>query len=97
MGREPMVKRAPTQKKTKVPSKMCTRCGSIKSIDQFYSNRAWASQGFRDAWCKECVQSIAKNKEGMREYCWYNNRLFVEKMFDDCQQQAIYLLATNGE
>lgn len=98
MAGEPMIKRAPSaKKKPKVPSKMCTRCGSIKPIDQFYSNRAWAAQSHRDAWCKDCVGMIAKTKEGMREYCWYNNRLFMEKAFDDCQQQAIYQLATDRE
>lgn len=68
---EQLVKRAPpNKKKPKIPSKMCTRCGAVKPIDQFYSNRAWGTQAHHDAWCKDCTATVARNKAGMREYCW---------------------------
>jgi hypothetical protein len=82
-------------KKQAIPSKMCTKCREVKELNQFYGHKAWGAQSFCDAWCKACVQSHCCDMETLREYCWYNNRLWRDAHWEKASQAAVYKLSTD--
>ena len=69
--------RPKTQKKT---TKVCSRCGKIKMLTDYYSNRDWVEQAGRDAWCKDCVAECT-SKAAIRRYFWENHRNFTEELW----------------
>lgn len=85
------------RKDKRIPSKMCVRCGKILPLNGFYSNVRWGAQSFHDAWCKECVGTFCVDKETLREYCWYNNRVWADEYFDAAMKKARYTLANHAE
>lgn len=68
--------------------RMCLHCGKSKPLTDFYSNRDWVDQEGRDAWCKDCVNKC-KNKDEIREYCWENNREWVEDLWVSARKKAL--------
>lgn len=68
-------------------SKVCLRCGKSRPIADFYANRDWDEQLGKDGWCKECY-SHCNTKDDVREYCWYNNREFTERMWQAAKDRA---------
>jgi len=76
-------------KKSNIPSKtkVCQRCGKSYPLTDYYSNKDWTEQGGKDAWCKECF-SRCTTKDEVREYFWYNNREFSEKMWQNAASKA---------
>ena len=86
-----------TTPRSKLPSKICVRCGKKKRLTDFFGNRQFVQQAYVDAWCKDCVNKHAVDKETMREYCWYNNRLWNELMWERAIKGAEYVVSTNGE
>ncbi len=90
-------KRVRAVPQAKVPSKLCIRCNQVKPLTDFYTNRQWKDQAYRDAWCKDCAAKYAVNKEGMREYCEMNNRKFVDSDWDGAIRRAQYVVATDPD
>ena len=72
-----------TQKKTKA----CLRCGKSRPLTDFYVNKDWVQQLGRDGWCRECY-SHCQTKDEVREYFWYNNREFTERIWQSAQNKA---------
>ena len=56
----------------KTPKKLCVKCGKVLPLNDFYRNREWSAQSYRDAWCKKCVNDFCTTRESLREYCWYS-------------------------
>ena len=81
----------------KLSSKMCVKCGKILSLDKFYSHKEWAVQSFHDAWCKECAGKCCASRDGVREYCWYNNRKWSDSFWEMASKKAMYALANDAE
>jgi len=84
-------------RQSKVASKLCIRCNRVLPLGQFYPNRDWRSQQYRDAWCKDCVQKYAVDKESMERYCYENNRTWKDGFWDSAVKKAMYVLASNPE
>ncbi len=84
-------------KNRKIVSKLCVKCGKVLPLDRFYGHKEWASQCFRDAWCKECAGKHCVNKEGAREYMWYNNRAWADTYWDMAMKKSLYALASDEE
>jgi hypothetical protein len=82
-------------KRPKEQSKMCVRCRQTKPISLFYGNKGWVSQASCDAWCKDCVQKHCKDVDTLREYCWYNNRLWSDDTWERALSSSTYRLATD--
>lgn len=76
---EPMESKS---KRSQVPTKTktCQRCGKTHPLTDYYTNKDWAEQSGKDAWCKDCFAKCT-TKDEVREYFWYNNREFSEKMW----------------
>ena len=72
-------------------TKVCLKCGKVFPISNYYANRDWVEQLGHDSWCKECFSRCA-TKDEVREYCWYNNREFTERLWqaawDKAEKQA---------
>lgn len=81
--------------KKKTPSKLCVKCNRILPLEKFSTNKLWASQQYRDAWCIECAKEYCKNEETAREYCFYNNRKFKESAWEIAKKKAAYSLNNN--
>lgn len=75
-------------------TKACLRCGKVFPIADFYVNRDWDDQLGHDAWCKECY-SHCSTKDEVREYCWYNNREFTERLWQIAMGKAEKQASTN--
>ena len=84
-------------KNRKIVSKICVKCGKVLPLDRFYGHKEWASQCFRDAWCKDCAGKHCINKEGAREYMWYNNRAWSDTYWDMAMKKSLYALASDEE
>lgn len=84
-------------KKSSVPTKTktCQRCGKNHPLTDYYSNKDWTEQGGRDAWCKDCF-SRCTTKDEIREYFWYNNREFSEKMWQNASAKAEAAASNNA-
>ena len=70
------------RKEKRVASKLCIYCNRIKPLNEFYTNKGWASQSFHDAWCRECAVKNSTDRESLQAYCWYNNRLWSDTLYD---------------
>lgn len=84
-------------KSRKVPSKLCLRCNRILPLTDFYTNKGWRDQTYRDAWCKECVGKYCKDKETLRTYCFENNRKWEDSFWDSSMKKAQYYVSTDPE
>jgi hypothetical protein len=60
--------------------KYCRKCGEKTYLDDFYINREWKAEHFRDAWCKKCVNNYVCDEETLKEYCEFNKRVFREEL-----------------
>lgn len=83
--------------KPKAPSKLCVRCNRLLPLEDFYPNREWRAQMYRDAWCKDCVSDYCEDAETLKEYCYHNNRKWADEFFDRAIKKASYILSTNAE
>lgn len=81
-------------RKPQKQSKACLRCGKTRDIKDFYINRDWEEQLGHDGWCKECF-SKCSTKDEVREYCWYNNREFSERLWKMARDRAEKQAAAN--
>ncbi len=81
----------------KIPSKLCIRCNQVKPLTDFYTNRQWKDQAYRDAWCKDCVAKYAVDKDSVREYCEANNRKFTDSFWEAAERKAQYVVATDPD
>lgn len=81
----------------KTPIKMCLRCREVKPVTEFYKNNGWAEQSYADTICRECAKAEVIDKETARRYCWQNNRLWSDAMWNAARKKADYVLANNEE
>lgn len=81
--------------KKKIASKLCIRCNRILPLEKFSTNKLWASQQYRDAWCTECTREFCVDEETVKQYCFQNNRKFKEKAWEAAKKKAAYDLANN--
>lgn len=80
-----------------VPSKMCLRCKRIKPLTDFYKNRAWTEQSGVDLYCKDCCKQMCIDMTTMRKYCWENNRLWMDDMWNAARKRAERVWANQKE
>lgn len=83
--------------KPKTSSKLCVRCNRLLPLGDFYPNREWRSQMFRDAWCKDCVVDYCDDVDTLKEYCYDNNRKWDDAYWDRAIKKASYVLSGNQE
>ena len=81
--------------KRKIASKLCISCNRILPLEKFSTNKLWASQQYRDAWCTECTREFCVDEETVKQYCFQNNRKFKEKAWEAAKKKAAYDLANN--
>lgn len=79
------------------PIKMCLSCKGVLPLTEFYKNRSWSDQNGVDLYCKECARKMCIDKDTMRQYCWENNRLWRDEMWDAAEKRAQRVLANNAE
>jgi len=78
-------------KAKKEPDKMCMRCRQIKPITEFYKNRGWSAGLYSDSICRECARAEVSDKETARKYCWENNRLWSDALWEAAGRKADYM------
>lgn len=81
----------------KAPTKLCVRCNRVLPLTEFYVNRNWVEQRYRDAWCKDCVSRYCVDKDSLRLYCYENNRKWTDGLYDIAKRKSKYSLATNTD
>lgn len=74
---------------------MCLRCDTKHPLDDFYPNKLWVSQQYRDTWCKECIKKYVHTKEDLKRYLYENNRKLTEAGWAAAQKKSKYALSTN--
>lgn len=79
----------------KVPAKKCIRCNRTLTLDDFFPHKLWASQMYRDAWCKDCAKKFVHNHEDLMKYCFENNRKLTDAGWEGAKKKAKYALANN--
>lgn len=84
-------------KKTPVSSKLCVRCNRVLPLGNFYPNKAWTYQRYRDVWCKECASQYCKDQETLKQYCYENNRQWKDSFWDSALKKAQYVVATDAD
>ena len=77
--------------------KMCLKCMTVHPLTEFYKNRSWAEQNCVDLYCKDCSREMCYDKDTMRQYCWENNRLWRDEMWDAAEKRALRVLVNNAE
>lgn len=75
-------------------TKLCLKCGRVKPVADYYSNRSWDEQLGKDIWCKDCVNKCT-TKDEAREYFWENHREWNERIWEAAQKKALALANTN--
>lgn len=83
--------------KKKVPSKLCLKCNRVLPLGDFYPNKKWTAQSYRDTWCKECATKYCKDQETVKQYCFENNRAWKDSYWDSAMKKAQRILATNAD
>jgi len=63
-------------------SKECAKCGKVKKLKEYYTNRAWQNELYRDCWCKVCTNNFCVDKTSLMEYCGKNKRIFNEQLWE---------------
>lgn len=81
----------------KVPSKLCIKCNRVLPLGDFYPNKEWIAQNYRDAWCKECVGKFCEDEQTVKQYCSLNNRRFNETCWERAVEKAEPAVANNAE
>ena len=81
----------------KVPSKLCLKCNRVLPLGDFYPNKKWSTQSYRDTWCKECAIKYCKTQEDVEQYCYENNRTWKDSYWDSAMKKAQHILATSAE
>lgn len=76
------------------PTRLCIKCGRVREMDGYYSNRDWEEQLGKDIWCKECVGKC-DGKEAIKEYFWENHRAWDERIWQIAAKKAEKLLVNN--
>ena len=76
-------------------AKMCIKCGRVLPLTHFYSNREWVGQNYRDAWCRECANKYCVDKDTLQQYCYENNRVWDDALWESAMKKAQYSLANN--
>lgn len=84
-------------KKASVASKLCVRCNRVLPLADFYPNKEWRSQSYRDAWCRDCASRYCFDRESLKNYCYENNRRWEDSFYDSALKKAQYTLANNAE
>lgn len=79
-----------------IPKKMCILCNKVQNIENFLPNRSWGAQQNCDIYCKACARSLLHDKDDVRRYCWENNRLYTDEMWDAAKNKAMRALANNA-
>lgn len=79
------------------PRRLCMKCHKSKIHDEFYHNKLWEAQQRRDVWCKTCAHDLCVNEDTLREYCYYNNRMYSPEYFKESRVKAMYALNSNKE
>lgn len=89
-----LVSKSVVQKKKEVPTKVCVKCHERKPLTDFTANKDWDEEKRRDIWCRECVKGLT-SKRDIKEYFWYNNRAWVETVWEGATKKASKVLAGN--
>lgn len=84
-------------RKSSVASKLCIRCNRVLPLSEFYSNREWRSQSYRDVWCRDCASKYCFDRESIKQYCYENNRRWEDTFYDSALKKAQYIQANNAE
>ena len=82
------------QQKQVKTTKLCLKCGKVKNVNDFYTNKDWIDQLGRDIWCKDCVAKLA-TKDEIREYFWENHKEWNEKIWTAAKNRAEKLASNN--
>lgn len=64
-------------------------------ISSFYLNRDWKDEFYRDAWCKTCVNEFVTDEKSLKDYCEYNCRAFVPRLYDNSIEIANKAVLSN--
>lgn len=85
------------KRNAKVASKLCIKCNRVLPLSQFYPNKSWQLQSYHDVWCRECAVRLCKNKKTVQQYCYDNNRVWKDTLWESATKKAQYTLATDPE
>jgi len=69
--------------KQSVQKKLCHKCNKELPLKNFYMNKENKKEMFRDCWCKDCFYNYVYDEVTLREYFFFNNRVFPEQRWTE--------------
>ena len=76
------------QKQAGVITKICMRCNRVLPLIEYYPNKGWKQQMYRDSWCRDCAKEYCTDKEKLEQYCYENNRLWKDKYWETARKHT---------
>lgn len=76
-------------------TKICHKCGSEKTLSEYYSNRNWEAEQYTDIWCKDCVNDC-KTLKDIKRYYFENNKIWDDRVWTAAQKKAEKLAQANA-
>lgn len=69
-------------------TKICSECGQVLPLKDFYVNKQWEEQKGRDKWCTACAKRQCFTKEKQQRYLHENNRAFSPGLWQRCEKRV---------
>lgn len=77
--------------------KLCHKCNKEVPLKNFYMNKENKNEMFRDCWCKDCFYNYVHDEDSLREYFFFNNRVFPEQRWTEIFQLTKKVIEQSNE
>lgn len=64
-------------------------------MHDYYKNKDSKESYFKDNWCKSCIDKYVQDVTTLKEYCYYNNRVFSPILLAEAEQKIDERLSTD--
>ena len=83
-----MERKKQTKKRAAVQKKTCMKCSDKRALTDFYVNKGNKDGYFKDYWCKNCFDKYVVDMTTLKEYCYFNNRVFNPDLYHIAELDA---------
>lgn len=69
-------------------TKICVKCNRRLELKEYYSNRKFREELYRDRWCKDCIEKLIIDEKVLKEYFYDNRRKYPENYWGKMYAKA---------